>query len=170
MIYTEDSGDRRSSAAGDFAVVGDPTLAGITWSVTGTGATIDTAGVVTITTADARENSTVTVTATNSGGSVSSTFDVTVGTPVVPGDLAIRFGALTPTGIGGAQARDGSGAAIDITSIDSQPSTRWTLAEGKLVATGSPAMASEQITATVGGASVTINIVVVPNMISVADA
>ena len=87
----------------------------------------------------------------------------------MPGDLTIRFGALTPTGSGGAQARDGSGAAIDITSIDSQPSTRWTLAEGKLVATGSPAMVSEQITATVGRRKRHDQDPVVPNMVSVAS-
>ena len=150
VTYTEDTGDQTVDAAGGFAVVDDPARAGITWSVSGTGATISSAGVVTITTAEARVASPVTVTATNSGGSLSASFEVTVVTPVAPaGGLTIQFGALTPAGAGGAQARDASGKAVSITSIDSQPSSRWTLSGGKLVATGSPAMASEQITATV---------------------
>jgi hypothetical protein len=89
--------------------------------------------------------------------------------PLPISDQTIRIGELTVTGEGGAQARDADGDPINITSIDSQPSTRWTLSSGKLVATGTPAMVSEQIVATVDGQSVTINVLVIPNMVTVAS-
>jgi hypothetical protein len=107
--------------------------------------------------------------ATNATGTFDATISVTVSDAAIAADLAVRFGALTPTGSGGAQARDGSGAATDFTSISAQPSTRWAITAGKLVATGTPAMASEQITAVVGGASVAVNITVSPAVTSVAN-
>ena len=79
--YTSNSGTQTVNAAADFTVAGDPALAGVTWSVTGTGATISSSGVLSIDTAAPRESSLVTVTATNSGGSAQSSFDVTVGLP-----------------------------------------------------------------------------------------
>ena len=81
VTYTRNSGTQAVNAATDFAVAGDPTLAGVTWSVTGTGATISSSGVLSIDTTAPREKSLVTVTATNSGGSAQSSFDVTVGLP-----------------------------------------------------------------------------------------
>lgn len=73
QTYTQGSGDQTVNAATDFTGA-----TGGTWSVTGTGASIDGTGTVTITTADLRSLSAVTVTYTNSGGSANSSFDVTV--------------------------------------------------------------------------------------------
>jgi hypothetical protein len=80
VTYTLNSGTRTVDAAADFAVAGDPTLAGVTWSVTGT-ATISSSGVLSIDTTAPRSNSLVTVTAANSGGAAQTSFDVTVGLP-----------------------------------------------------------------------------------------
>ena len=76
--FVQGSGPQNVAAAGDFSVAGDPTLSGVTWSVSGGGATISAAGVVTIPTGTVRAATAVTVTATNSGGSASSAFSVTV--------------------------------------------------------------------------------------------
>lgn len=87
--YDLGSGDQIVNAAADFT-----NAVGGTWSVTGTGASISAAGVVTITTDALRTASTVTVTYTNSGGSDSSSFDVTVQdvpSSVNPTGLAITF-------------------------------------------------------------------------------
>jgi len=73
VTYTQGSGDQTVDASGDFAGA----VSG-TWSVTGTGASIDQSGVVSITTAALRAASAVTVTYTNSGGSADSAFNVTV--------------------------------------------------------------------------------------------
>jgi hypothetical protein len=168
--YAEDDGDKTVDPTPYVQVVGDSALTSVTWAVIGEGATIDAStGLVTITTADARVTP-ITVTAANVTGSALLPFTVTIATPPAAADQTILMGALTPNAKGAAQARDGDDLAINITSIDSQPSTRWELSSGKIRPTGSPAMVSEQITCTVGGESVTINMVVVPNMISVADA
>lgn len=73
QTYFEDTGDKTVDASTDFTGA-----VGGSWSVTGTEASIDSAGTVTIGTATARSLSTVTVTYTNSGGSDSSGFSVTV--------------------------------------------------------------------------------------------
>ena len=76
--FVQGSGLQAINVAGDFIVAGDPGLDSVTWSVSGAGATISAAGVVTIPTGTERAATAVTVTATNSGGSASSAFSVTV--------------------------------------------------------------------------------------------
>lgn len=74
--YDQNTGAQTVDASGDFTGA-----VGGTWSVTGTGASIDQTGAVTITTDALRTGSVVTVTYTNSGGSDSSAFSVTVSDP-----------------------------------------------------------------------------------------
>lgn len=73
QTYTQGSGEQTVDASVDFTGA-----VGGTWSVTGTGATIDQTGLVTITTAVDRTDDVVTVTYTNSGGAANSAFNVTV--------------------------------------------------------------------------------------------
>ena len=77
-IFDQDSGVQAVDAAPDFTVAGDPGLSGVTWGVTGAGASIDDVGEVSIPTAAPVSGETVTVTATNSGGAAASAFLVTV--------------------------------------------------------------------------------------------
>jgi hypothetical protein len=146
-------------------------VAPVTFAKTGGNAafTVSSAGVVTLVSDLADGSYSFDVRATSDGGTFDDTIDVTVTAAAAAADLEIRFGALTPTGEGGAQARDAAGYAFNFTSITAQPSTRWSISSGRLVATGTPAMASEQITAVVDGATVTVNITIVPNMVSVKD-
>jgi hypothetical protein len=74
--YDEDTGVQTVDASGDFTGA-----VGGTWSVSGASATINQSGVVSIPTATAIGATTVTVTYTNSGGSDSSAFSVTVTAP-----------------------------------------------------------------------------------------
>lgn len=71
--YTQGTGNQTVDASADFTGA-----VGGSWSVAGTGASIDSAGLVTITTDDLRAGSIVTVTYTNSGGTDSTAFQVTV--------------------------------------------------------------------------------------------
>jgi hypothetical protein len=71
--YTQSTGDKTINAALDFQ-----NAMGGAWSVSGAGATISTAGVVTIPTTSLRSAVTVTVTYTNASGVALSTFSVTV--------------------------------------------------------------------------------------------
>jgi hypothetical protein len=108
--------------------------------------------------------------ATNAAGTFSATVNVTATAAAAAADLAVRFGALTPTGSGGAQARNATGDVVNFTSISSQPASRWAITSGRLVYTGTGGMVSEQITAVVAGATVAVNITVVANMTSVKDS
>lgn len=83
--FVQGSGPQTVDAAADFAVASDPGLASVVWSVSGAGATISAAGVVTIPTGIDRSATAVVVTAANSGGSASSAFDVTVAAPAQGG-------------------------------------------------------------------------------------
>ncbi|SHF67860.1 hypothetical protein SAMN05444339_11049 [Loktanella atrilutea] len=75
--YTQGSGDKTVTVAGDFS-----NATGGTWSVVGAGASISAAGLVTIPTGSLRQAVTVTVTYTNAAGSASSAFSVTVAAAV----------------------------------------------------------------------------------------
>lgn len=84
QTFSAGGGVETYDASGDFSVVGDATLAGVTWSVPGapTGVTIDSDGIVQIDTdaTGALVASTITVRATNSGGFDESTFALTIET------------------------------------------------------------------------------------------
>ncbi|WP_392338872.1 hypothetical protein [Loktanella salsilacus] len=85
--YTQSTGDKTVNAASDFT-----NATGGAWSVSGAGATISAAGVVTIPTSSLRSAVTVTVTYTNSGGSASSAFSVTVTAAVVARQVVAAVG------------------------------------------------------------------------------
>jgi hypothetical protein len=131
--------------------------------------TVSTTGIVTLVSDLPHGSYSFVARATNTAGTFDATIGVTVTVAAVAADFSVRFGELTATGSGGAQARNAAGFVVNFDSIESQPSTRWAVVSGRLVATGTPAMASEQITVTVDGESLAINIVVVPNMVTVKD-
>jgi hypothetical protein len=80
----EDSGTKTFSVASFFTVVGDDNLSGVTWSIVNAvaGSTINSSGVISITTANALTG-TITARATNSGGSADTTVDLTVLAPPI---------------------------------------------------------------------------------------
>jgi hypothetical protein len=94
----EDGGVGTVDAAPDFTVAGDPGLDGVSWSVSGAGASIDGAGTVSIPTAVPLSAEAVTVTATNSGGFAESVFLVTVEgeTAAAPFEAALSPAVAVP--------------------------------------------------------------------------
>lgn len=109
VIYTQGAGVQVVDAASDFSGA-----VGGTWSVTGTGTSIDQSGQVSITTDTIRAASSVAVSYTNSGGVETSGFSVTVeeaagppvntvlpvisGTPEIGEALSVSTGTWTTTG------------------------------------------------------------------------
>lgn len=99
------------------------------YSVTGTGAEIDpVTGDISISTDVERDGDIIAVSATNSGGTASAAFQVTVEDIAVEG--AIPFGALTPAGAGGVPV---GAAAI----TDGDPAGHWQIVGGLLTPTAS---------------------------------
>lgn len=88
VVYDQNSGDQTVDAAPAFTGA-----AGGSWSVSPIWATINTAGVVTLTTETLRAGETVTVTYTNSGGSATRTFTVTVNAVAPPPAFQLVFPA-----------------------------------------------------------------------------
>jgi hypothetical protein len=78
----EDTGSKTFSVASFFTVTGDTNLSSITWSIVNAvaGSTIDSNGLITITTANALTG-TITARATNSGGSADTTVALTITAP-----------------------------------------------------------------------------------------
>ncbi|MGI9354664.1 MAG: hypothetical protein ACR2PF_05840, partial [Rhizobiaceae bacterium] len=98
--YVMDSGAKTIDAAADFTVAGDPALDGVVWNVTGAGASISPAGIVTLPTNTPRNAATVTVTATNSGGATSSAFSVTIAAATAPPVVPPISDGITPPAAG----------------------------------------------------------------------
>ena len=97
-IFDQDAGFQTVDAASDFTVAGDPGLSGVSWSVSGAGASIDATGMVSVPTAAPVSAEAVTVTATNSGGFAESVFLVTIEgeTGAAPFDVALSPSIATP--------------------------------------------------------------------------
>lgn len=122
--YDQDTGIQTVDASGDFTGA-----VGGTWSVTGTGASISQAGVVSITTDALRTGSVVTVTYTNSGGSDSSAFSVTVSDPTSAQALLLSVG-----GQSNARTAGNSGGTPDAKYTGSMGDTFiWSVASGDWV-------------------------------------
>ncbi len=124
-IYDLDTGVQTVAAADGF--VGQE----LHYAVSGAGATIDAGtGDISLPTDLPLDGEIITVTASNSGGTLSTTFLVTVENVALDG--ALPFGALTPAGMGGVPV-----AATAITSGD--PGGHWEIAGGHLVPSASGA-------------------------------
>ncbi|MEM9342560.1 MAG: putative Ig domain-containing protein [Pseudomonadota bacterium] len=137
-IFDFGTGPQAIPTAGDF------TGGGLTFSVLGQNATINSqTGIVEIATSAAIQAETITVTATSTGGSASSDFLVTV---EGSGDLNVNFGALTKAGAG---AFPVPGASIST----GDPQGHWQISGGML----SPSSAGDAADLSAGGYLLTLN-------------
>ncbi len=118
-VFDLDTGPQTVAAAPGF------TGENLRFDVSGAGVAIDPeSGLVSISTDVAVDGALIVVTATNSGGSATAAFQITVEDVAVEG--AIPFGALTPAGAGGIPVN-----AAAITQGD--PAGHWEIAGGMLV-------------------------------------
>ncbi len=118
-VFDLDTGPQTVAAAVAF------TGLNLSFAVSGAGAWIDAAtGEVSIPTDVEMDGDVVVVTATNSGGTASAAFQVTIEDVAVEG--AMPFGALTPAGAGGVPVNAAAIAGGD-------PAGHWRIASGMLV-------------------------------------
>lgn len=142
--YVQGSGNQTVDAAPDFTGA-----VGGTWSVTGGGATISASGVVTLPSTTVQTGTVVTVTYTNSGGSASSAFQMTVtSAPAVPAAMAAPgFTGVTTSGFTVVRAAAPSDGGSAITSYD----LRWSADAGSTWTTVTGIGASQAITGRAAG-------------------